>query len=264
MVELGELAERARHHPARVQGDDDALLPLGLVLHADRSPVPRGRAPRDGPRIVVGLVLPQALEHAARAGHPRAALPGVVGEPAPGADVVAAELPQVGVDVRGRGRADHGLPLDEVERSDRADVDVTEREGAAVARTGHVGQRCLGAATHVETDRATVHAERVGYVVPHAKADVTRERVAHGDLHPVGCAERQLRIDEPTYVALVQARARAPIDGREDEPAERHGDRDREEHQRRSGEREWDHGDEQQAEQPRSWGREGQETRAQR
>src|SRR2546421_29467 len=51
MIELGELAERARHHPTGVEQDHETLLPLGLVLHADRTSPTRGRGPRDRSRI---------------------------------------------------------------------------------------------------------------------------------------------------------------------------------------------------------------------
>src|SRR5439155_26593357 len=90
VVELRELAERAGHHPAGVDGHDDALLALGLVLDADRAAAARGRGPRDRPWIVVGLVLAQPLEHASGAGDPRAPLSRVVSEATPRRDVVTA------------------------------------------------------------------------------------------------------------------------------------------------------------------------------
>src|SRR5439155_6871729 len=92
VVELRQPAERARHHPSGVEQDEHALLPLGLVLDTDRPAAPRRRRPGDPPRIVVRLVLAQSFEERPRAGDTRAALTGVVGEPAPEAHFVAADL----------------------------------------------------------------------------------------------------------------------------------------------------------------------------
>src|SRR3989337_2146057 len=87
------------------------------MLDADRIPAPRRRGPGDGPRVVVGLVLPQALEHAPAARDARAPLPGVVGEPPAERQLVAAHLVQVRIDPRLRGGRHATLPLDEVEGS---------------------------------------------------------------------------------------------------------------------------------------------------
>jgi len=128
VVELGEPAEGARHHATRVEQDEDALLPLRLVLDADRTSAARGRGPRDRTRIVVRLVFPQSLEERARARDAGAPLPGVVGEPAAQRDLVAADLLQVRVHVRRRVRRHMVLPLDEVERAAEAQVHVAEAE----------------------------------------------------------------------------------------------------------------------------------------
>src|SRR5258706_178887 len=116
VVELRETAERARHHPPRVEQDLDALLALGLVLDCDRAAAPRGRGPRDRARIVVRRVLAQPLEDRARAGDARTTLAGVVRETAAHRDLVAADLIEIGVDVRRRRRRDAALPLHQVER----------------------------------------------------------------------------------------------------------------------------------------------------
>ena len=110
-----------------------------------RTAAPGRRGPRDRPRIVVGLVLTEPLEHAPRAGDPRATLAGVVRETAPGRDVVPPHLPQVRIDVRLPGGAGDRLPLDEIERARRAKVDVAERERAAIPRPRDVLERLLPA-----------------------------------------------------------------------------------------------------------------------
>ena len=82
VIQLGEAAERARHHPSGVEQDLDALLTLGLVLDGDGTAAACGRGPRDRAWVVVGLVLAQPLEDRARARDARAALARVVREPA--------------------------------------------------------------------------------------------------------------------------------------------------------------------------------------
>ena len=106
------------------------------------------------------MVLPQTLEKRAGAGDARAALTRVIGEPAPEAHLVAADLLQVRIHVRGRVRGDAALPLQEVERAAQPDVDVAEAEGPPVPRPG--GVRRLGYETRAndELGRAPVDVER--------------------------------------------------------------------------------------------------------
>ena len=128
MVELGETAERARHHPPGVEQDEDPLLPLGLVLDTDRTAAAGRRRPRDGARVVVGTVLAQALEHGPGPGHARATLTRVVGEATTQSDLVAADLLEVRVHVDRRRGGRPALALHEAERPARAEMNVAEPE----------------------------------------------------------------------------------------------------------------------------------------
>src|SRR5258706_13226288 len=104
MVELRQTAEGARHHSSRVEQDQHALLPLGLVLDAHGPAAACGRGPRDRTRVVVGLVFAQTFEERAGPGDARAALTCVIRESTPEAHLVAADLLQGRIDVRGRVR----------------------------------------------------------------------------------------------------------------------------------------------------------------
>src|SRR5258706_14496072 len=131
MVELRQTAEGARHHSSRVEQDQHALLPLGLVLDAHGPAAACGRGPRDRTRVVVGLVFAQTFEERAGPGDARAALTCVIRESTPEAHLVAADLLQVRIDVRGRVRGNAALSLQEVERAPQAEMDVAETEAAA-------------------------------------------------------------------------------------------------------------------------------------
>src|SRR5258706_13131098 len=121
MVELRQTAEGARHHSSRVEQDQHALLPLGLVLDAHGPAAACGRGPRDRTRVVVGLVFAQTFEERAGPGDARAALTRVIRESTPEAHLVAADLLQVRVDIPGRGRGNAARSRQEVERAPRAD-----------------------------------------------------------------------------------------------------------------------------------------------
>src|SRR5438309_12003710 len=134
MVDLRQPTERAGHHSPGIEQDEDALLPLGLVLDAHRAAAARGRRPRDRAGVVVGLVLAQAFEQRARAGDARATLTRVIREPAPEAHLIAADLLEVRIHIRGGVRRNAALPLQQVERAAQADVHVSETEAAAMPR----------------------------------------------------------------------------------------------------------------------------------
>jgi len=238
VVELRQTTEGARHHPPGIEQDEHALLAFGLVLDAHRPAAARGGGPRDRARVVVRLVFAQPLEQGAGAGDARAALTRVVREPAPKAHLVAPDLLQIRIDVRGRVRGHAALPLQKVERATQTDVDVAEPEGAAVPRPRRVGR--LGDETGADDElrRAPVDVEGRRHRVANRRAKGQRVRVSQPDRDAIADAYRELRLRDSLDRHARWRRSGSKIDDGEDDRHEKHERGERHEDRRDRRERE--------------------------
>ena len=133
----------------------------------------------------------------ARAWDARAALTRVVREAAAQRHLVAADLMQIGVHVRRRGRGDAALSFDEVQRTAQTEMDVAEGERPAVMRARGV----LGLPRLARSDRDTgtppIDVERDGDRIGELQPQRPREGIRHAQRHAVGYADRQLRVRDP-------------------------------------------------------------------